>query len=108
MTAAVRPKMKAVITKTTPTIAGRRKIKPAIVSLFLSTSRCSLRPPPQHAVVCRGRYEERRSNGGAKQRHVEDPGLQVVQIRETLGKRHHEEESDEHLHARQYHPKLVQ
>jgi hypothetical protein len=50
----------------------------------------------------------RRSNGGAKQRHEEDPGLQVVQIRETLGERHHEEESEEHLHPGQYHPKLVQ
>jgi hypothetical protein len=59
-------------------------------------------------VVRRRRYEERSCYGGAKQRHKEDPGLQVVQIREALGKRHHEEEGEEHLHARQYHPKLVQ
>jgi len=43
----------------------------------------------------------------AKQRHEEDPGLQVVQIRETLGERHHQEEREEHLHPGQYHPKLV-
>jgi hypothetical protein len=50
-------------------------------------------------VVRRGRYEERSCYGGAKQRHEEDPGLQVIQIREALGKRHHEEESEEYLHA---------
>ena len=56
----------------------------------------------------RRRYEKRRGDGGAKQRHEEDPSLQVVQLRETLGKGHCKEEGEEHLHARQYHPKLVQ
>jgi hypothetical protein len=59
-------------------------------------------------MVRRWRYEERGRYGGAKQRHKEDPRLQVVQIREPLGERHHEEESEEHLQARQYHPNLAQ
>ena len=75
----------------------QEKIKPSWCYVS-QLHRAPLRPSPQDAVVRRGSIRSAVQRGHSAS--LRKPPSPLVQIRGTLGERHHEEESEEHRPAR--------
>ena len=101
-------KRMSVTRKTTAVIPSARKTMPTIAKTLELEQRLLVAVAEADPVIGARRDQEDGAGKCAEQRHHVRVLLQVGHLRETLGERDGEQEREEHLHAGERHPQLIE